>query len=484
MEPVGAVVGDGHRVVVAVVGDEGHHRPEDLLPGHRHVVAGARRSTVGRTKKPRSRPVGAADPPATSVAPSPTPASMAARTRARWACGDDRSHGGGAVEGVAEDVGPGHVGGQGRRLVVEVAGDDHPAPRHARLARVHEALADARPHRLLEVGVVEDDVGRLPSELEHHPLEVARGQGRHPAAGGRRAGERHQVDPRVGDQRLPHPTPAGDDVEHARRQSHLVGRVGQDEGGEGGQLRRLEDDGAAGGEGGRHLLHRLEEGVVPRGDGGDHADRLPHDQREPDLLLEREGAGHVGVGRHDHQRAADLNQRGEGERAADLLRHQQPDLRQAGDEEVVHPLDELGPVVDRGRGPPVEGGAGGGHGPVDVGRRPVGDVAERLLGGRVDKLDGGRSRRAHPVAAEEEVVARPHVEDGIERVRRSGPPRPASGELVTLRPARTGTNVTSSWAERVRSGASGRRTWSGRRPCGGRGASRPWGRRRPPGARP
>ena len=301
-----------------------------------------------------------------------------------------------AARGSPRTYGGGHVGGQLGRLLLQVAGDDHPAPRHARLARVHEALADAGPHRLVEVGVVEDHVGRLPPELEDHPLEGARGQRRHPSADGRRAGERHQVDVGVGDEGLPRRAPAGDDVEHARRQPHLVGRVGQDEGGEGGQLRRLEDDGAPGGQGGRHLLHRLQQGVVPRGDGGHHADRLPDHQREPDLLLEREGADHLGERPHHHERPSHLDQRGEREGAADLLRHQQADLGQAADEDVVHGLDQPGPLVDRRRGPPLEGGPGGGDGPVDVGARPVGHVAHHLLGGRVDQLDHVGGRRARP----------------------------------------------------------------------------------------
>ena len=37
-QPVGRVVGQGHRVVVAVVGDDHEHRSEDLLLGHPGLV--------------------------------------------------------------------------------------------------------------------------------------------------------------------------------------------------------------------------------------------------------------------------------------------------------------------------------------------------------------------------------------------------------------------------------------------------------------
>ena len=69
------VVGDAHRVVVVVVGDDHEHRAEDLLLGDGHVVGRRRRSRVGSTNQPLSRWSGRRRP-TTRRAPSATPCSM------------------------------------------------------------------------------------------------------------------------------------------------------------------------------------------------------------------------------------------------------------------------------------------------------------------------------------------------------------------------------------------------------------------------
>ena len=83
-----------------------------------------------------------------------------------------------------------------------LARHEHPGQRGAGLARVEVALRHAGGDRLLEVGVVEDHVGRLAAELQRHRFTVARGQlrTRLPGAGG--AGEGDHVDVGVGGDRL------------------------------------------------------------------------------------------------------------------------------------------------------------------------------------------------------------------------------------------------------------------------------------------
>ena len=66
------------------------------------------------------------------------------------------------------------VGGDSLGVGQALAGHEHAGERRAGLARVEVGLADAVAHRLLEalvVEVVEEDVGRLATELEGDPLD-------------------------------------------------------------------------------------------------------------------------------------------------------------------------------------------------------------------------------------------------------------------------------------------------------------------------
>ena len=87
---------------------------------------------------------------------------------------------------------------------------------------VHIAGHVARDHGL-EVGVVEDDVGRLAAELLRDPLHRRRRGAGDLDAGAGRAGERHHVDVGVrGERRADVDAVAVDEVEHARRHAGLV----------------------------------------------------------------------------------------------------------------------------------------------------------------------------------------------------------------------------------------------------------------------
>jgi hypothetical protein len=83
----------------------------------------------------------------------------------------------------------------------------------------------------LEVGVLEDDVGRLAPQLEEETLQRGRALLHDPAAHGGRAGERDEIDPGVGDQVLGHAlsevvttwnTPGGKSVRSATRRPMRV----------------------------------------------------------------------------------------------------------------------------------------------------------------------------------------------------------------------------------------------------------------------
>ena len=148
----------------------------------------------------------------------------------------------------------------------------------AALARVRADAADAG-ERARQVGVVEHDRRRLAAELEEHLLHRA-GGARHDAPAGRgRAGERDQVDARVGREHLAEhvvgpattfTTPGGMSVSSAISRPSIVARprrVG----------RGLQHDGAAGGERGPELAEVQVEREVPRRDRADDAGRLAPD---------------------------------------------------------------------------------------------------------------------------------------------------------------------------------------------------------------
>ena len=171
-----------------------------------------------------------------------------------------------------------------------VARHEHPGQRRAGLAGVEERLLHAVADGLgeaLAVEVVEQHVGRLAAELEGDLLHRLGAELGDALAGPRRPGERHHVDVGVGGDRLADlRSEAGHEVEHAGRQADLVDDLGEDEGVDRGDLARLEHDRAAGRHGVGDLGGDLVQRVVPRRDAADDTDRLAHDERVADLLLE------------------------------------------------------------------------------------------------------------------------------------------------------------------------------------------------------
>src|SRR5262249_50895824 len=108
------------------------------------------------------------------------------------------------------------------RVVLRL-GDEEPRPRLARLSLVEEAAEERAVDRHLEVGVVEDDVGRLAAQLEGHLLDGAGSELLNAPADLRRAGERDLVDERARAQLLAALGAAPvDDVDDALREIGLV----------------------------------------------------------------------------------------------------------------------------------------------------------------------------------------------------------------------------------------------------------------------
>ena len=170
-QAVGQGVGPGHDLVLVGEGEDGQHRAEDLVAGHVAVVVdvgqdgGGQEPPAGqlgpRSSAPRARP------PVRRVAPAPIACSITASTRSRRCFGGQRSHDGGRVQGIA------HGGGldQGHDPVHQLVGDglvDEEAGRQGAALAAEEDRTEqpADGGCRVEVGVGEDDVGRLAAQFE------------------------------------------------------------------------------------------------------------------------------------------------------------------------------------------------------------------------------------------------------------------------------------------------------------------------------
>ena len=65
------------------------------------------------------------------------------------------------------------IGDAADKLVIDFALDKEPCAGAANLAGIGKHSHAGAGHRSLEVGIGEDDVGRLAAELERHALQIA-----------------------------------------------------------------------------------------------------------------------------------------------------------------------------------------------------------------------------------------------------------------------------------------------------------------------
>lgn len=140
---------------------------------------------------------------------------------------------------------------------------------------------------VLDVGIVEDDVGRLAAQLERDLLQVGRRRCLHDlSADTRGAGEGDLVDVHVGgDGGTGGPSEARDDVDDAWGEAGLLDKLCCHEGGEGCLLGGLQDDGVTRRQGGAQLPRPHKQREVP----GD--DLSANTNLEKGLLLAGEVSG-------------------------------------------------------------------------------------------------------------------------------------------------------------------------------------------------
>src|SRR5262245_32119552 len=256
-EAVQRVVGDLDRLRVALVGQDGEDRPEDLLARDRHVVADVAEHgrldevaalEAGRTSRTAGRQLRALVDAGLDQALDLVELRLA----------DHRPE----HRAVAERVAYAHrLGGGARdlqRRVVLLLRHQHAGRGVAGLAAVQEAGAYAAAHRRLEIDVVEQDVGRLAAQLLRDALHARRRRDGDRDTATRRAGERHQVHLRVRRERLAdRRSVAVHQVEDTRRHAGLVEDLREDDRVERRDLARLQHHRATGCESGEHLAGDL-----------------------------------------------------------------------------------------------------------------------------------------------------------------------------------------------------------------------------------
>lgn len=308
--------------------------------------------------------------------------------------GDLRTLEGVGGEGVTELVLGGTLPEASDELVVDALLDKQPRAGAAALTVVEEDTKVGPRDGVVNVSILEDDVGGLATQLEGDLLEVALGSGLEDGtADSSGTGEGNLVNVHVaGDGSTSDTTETGDDVDHTRGETSLLDELTGVQTGKRGLLGGLEDDGVTGGNGGGDLPRPHEEGEVP-------GDNLTADTNG---LVTGVGEG-LGVGVNSltvdlvgpagvvTDAAQSIGQvdlgHGEGLAVVEGLN---------GGDSINVALNQVGQLVQEtatvGGGNPAPftlvGLAGGGHSDVDILLVGLVDGGDNLLVGGVDGLEG------------------------------------------------------------------------------------------------
>ena len=266
-ETVRNAVGQAQSLFFAAKAQDGHHRAEDFFLGDavRGLHVGKDR---GREKVPAVRAALTAGQQGGAVL---LPQRDVVAHTLELLLRHQRAHACLGVERIAgAQVGDG--GGEGfEEFVIEAVLHEDARARGAHLPLVVVNAGGGATHGALEVGVSEDDVGRLAAEFERDPLERVCRAAHDDLADRRGACEGDLVYARMRDQCSARCAKAGQHAEHAGREFELLEDARQGERRERRLLGRLEQHGIARSQRRRNLHRRHLQRKIPRNDGPDHA---------------------------------------------------------------------------------------------------------------------------------------------------------------------------------------------------------------------
>jgi len=154
-----------------------------------------------------------------------------------------------------------------------------------------------------------------------------------------------------------------------------------------GYFGRLEDDGAASGEGGRDLGGNLVEGEVPRGDTADNSHSFAHNQGSADLFLPFDRLDYFRDAGKSGKRKPGLDPGRQFHRHAHFPGDKSGDFRYARLDAGGNLPDISHPFFQRGPRPGGEGLRSRFGRPVNIIGRAVGNASHHLFGGGVDNVD-------------------------------------------------------------------------------------------------
>ena len=309
------------------------------------------------------------------------------------------------LAGIADDDVLGRRGRDRRGLVHPGRGNEHAGRRVARLTRVRAHPGHVARDHGLEVGVVEDDVGRLAAELLRDALHRRRRGAGDLDAGAGRARERHHVDVGVGrERRADVDAVAVHEVEHAGGHAGRVHDLGEHDRVQRRDLGRLEHHRAARRDRRRDLAGDLVQRPVPGRDHSAHADGLTHDQRGAHRALELEVGEHAARGREVTESGGGLRGLRQPQRCADLLADDVGELLHAAGVHADDAVEQREALVLARQRERLERGLGRGDRGVDVVGAAHRDRLDRLLGGRVDHIERVARERRDPLAVDVELL--------------------------------------------------------------------------------
>ncbi|CCV04004.1 hypothetical protein MESS2_1190004 [Mesorhizobium metallidurans STM 2683] len=277
----------------------------------------------------------------------------------------------------------------------------HQQPRTgaADLALVEPDAVDQTLDGAVEIGVLEDDEGRLAAKLQRQFFAGPRGGFPDDLADFRRTGEGDLLNACMIDDRRTRFRAALDDVDDALRHAGASADLGEQDGGERRELCRLQHHRAAGGKGGRDLPGQHQQRKIPRNDLADDADalvirKIPVQRLCPAGMVDEMA---------DCQRHVDVAAFADRLAIVDRFQHREQAL--VALHGAADGVQHFRALIAGGRGPFRQGFRGGRNRRVDIGYTGIRHLGQQLAGGGIAGLESLAACGGFPVATNEQHLA-------------------------------------------------------------------------------